>query len=180
MWKSCALVAVCGLGIASCATSRPSPAKEARLEDQARNTIAEMEARQPNLENVVRSAHAFAVFPDIGRAGAFVAGGAYGKGVLFEHGEAVGYVELKQGSIGPQLGGDTFAELIVLPDASSVDKLKTGRYEIGADVSAVVLQTGAHGTAEISSTNLVFVMPRGGLMADLSITGQKIDYLPGT
>lgn len=180
MRNSCALAAVCGLAIAGCATSRPSPAKEARLEDQARNTISEMQARQPGLENVLRSAHAYAVFPDIGRAGAVVAGGAFGKGILFEHGQAAGYVELKQGSIGPQLGGDTFAELIVLPDATSVDKLKTGRYEIGADMSAIVLNTGAHGTAEITSNNLVFVMPRGGLMAELSVTGQRIDYLPGT
>jgi len=177
MWKSCAFAALCGLAIAACATSSPSPAKEAQLEASSRNTVAEMQMKQPGLDRVLQSAYAYAVFPSIGKGG-FIAGGAYGKGTLFQHGVPVGYVELKQGSLGFQIGAETFAEIVTLPDQASIDRMRAGKFQLGGDTGVVVLTTGKQGAAEITSDNMVFIMPHGGVMAGISVTGQTIDYLP--
>jgi lipid-binding SYLF domain-containing protein len=136
-----------------------------------------MKARDPGLGNLLDSAYGYAVFPDIGKGGVIV-GAAYGRGVLYEHGHQVGYLELNQGSIGAQLGGQTFAELIVFRDRFAVERLKAGSFELGANASAVALQSGAAASAAFADGVAVFTLPHGGLMAELSVSGQKLNYQP--
>src|SRR6185295_20379584 len=100
------------LGIAACATAPKTASERRSLEESADATLGSMESRDPALKPLLDSAYAYAVFPDIGKGGAVV-GAAYGRGVLFEQGRPAGYVELNQGSIGAQLGAQSFAELIV-------------------------------------------------------------------
>src|SRR5690348_13677136 len=100
--------AVLALAVAGCAsTNMTSTASQPDLEARAKSTLGEMIARDPGLADVVHDSYAYAVFPDVGKAGALVAGGAYGRGVLFERGQMVGDVKLEQASLGPQLGGET-------------------------------------------------------------------------
>jgi lipid-binding SYLF domain-containing protein len=176
MWKSYVVAALCGLGIAACATTTPSVSTQSSLEAQSSNTIAQMEARQPALRSVLQTSNAYAVFPSIGKA-AFIGGGAYRKCILYEGGRATGFVELKQASFGFQAGGQTFAELIVLPDSGAINKLKSGNFKLGADAAVVILNAGAQG-AGLVGTESVFVMPHGGLMAGISVTGQSVGYAP--
>jgi len=171
-------VAALAFALGACATHTPSPATQRNLESEADATLSEMTNRDPSLNDVLATSNAYAVFPDVGAAGAFVAGGAFGKGILFEGGRPVGYVEVKQGSIGLELGGQTYSELVVLKEPHDVALLKAGQLAIGANASAVILKTGAAATANAANGNSVFVMPRGGLMAGVSITGQTIDFRP--
>ncbi len=136
-----------------------------------------MEARQPGLHELVASSAGYAVFPNIGAGGAIV-GGAFGKGILFEHGHPTGYVELKQGSVGAQIGGQTYSELLLVRDHYDIDRLKAGEFRMGADASAVVLNSGAAASDRFAEGSTVFVLPRGGLMAGVSIAGQQINYQP--
>ena len=119
----------------------------------------------------------YAVFPEIGKGG-LVVGAAYGRGVLYQHGRKAGFVELNQASIGAQLGAQTFTELIVFRNDYDVARLKAGTYSLGANASAVVLTTGAAATADFVDGVAVFVVPRGGAMAELSLSGQKINFSP--
>jgi len=176
MWKSYALAALCGLAIAACATTNPSPSGQAQIERQAANTIADMEYKQPQIRAILQNAYAYAVFPSIGKGG-FIVGGAYGKGVLYEQGRPTGFVDMKQASLGAQIGGQTFAELVVLPNPAAVQRLKAGQLSLGADISAVVFTIGSQGAAQLTGNETVFVMPHGGLMAGVSVTGQQISYL---
>jgi lipid-binding SYLF domain-containing protein len=166
------LVAVVG-----CASSPKTVAETRSLEQRADATLNEMVARDPGLRDLIASSAGYAVFPDIAKGGAIV-GGAYGEGVLYEHGKPTGIVSLKQASIGAQLGGQTFAELLVLRDPLDVQRLKQGKYDVGANASAVALKAGAAAQATSKEGAVVFLMPRGGLMVDLSVSGQKIDYEP--
>jgi lipid-binding SYLF domain-containing protein len=165
-------------GTVGCAPHPPSTAQAQSLDSRATGTLADMEQKDPGLDAVLADSAGYAVFPDIGAAGVFVAGGAAGKGVLYEHGRPVGYVELRQGSIGPQLGGQTFAELIVLRDHYDVERLKANTFDLGAQASAVALTSGAAASAQFQNGAAVFVVPRGGLMAGVSISGQQITFLP--
>jgi lipid-binding SYLF domain-containing protein len=161
----------------ACATSPQTRAEERTLENRASATLDTMTARDPRLEELLGRAVGYAVFPEIGKGGAVV-GGAFGRGVVYENGQPVGYARLSQASVGAQLGGQTFAELIVFNDRNALERLKTDNFDVGGGVSAVALTSGAARAAQFEGGAAVFVMPRGGLMVDVSVSGQKIDYDP--
>lgn len=163
--------------VASCATAPKTRSDRAALEQQARATLQTMRAREPMIDSVLDDAAGYAVFPSIGKAGV-VAGAAYGRGILFEKGRPTGFVELNQGSLGATLGAQTFSELIVLQNRDAVARMKAGRFTVGGDVSGIVLTTGAAANVNFTSGIAVFVLPRGGLMADVSVNGQQINFEP--
>ncbi len=119
----------------------------------------------------------YAVFPRIGK-GAIGIGGAYGKGVLYEGGRIVGYCDLTQATIGIQLGGQTYAEIIVFETPNAVRVFKNNRFQLGAQASAVALMSGVGANAKYTNGVAVFTMAESGLMYEASIGGQKFDYQP--
>ena len=166
------------VALAACATAPSTTEARDNLKSRALATVQEMTARDPGLQDLLDHSAGYAVFPDIGKAGVVV-GGAYGRGVLFEHGGSSGYVSLTEGSIGAQLGGQTISELIVFHDRFEVDHLKAGSFQLGADASAVAITTGAAAAARFTDGVAVFALPRGGLMAEISVSGQKLNYQGG-
>jgi lipid-binding SYLF domain-containing protein len=170
-------ITMLSIGLGACATAPKTESGRQSLEANAETMLESMKARDPGLPALLSSARAYVVFPDIGK-GALAVGAAHGRGVLFERGQPSGYVVLNQASLGAQLGGQTFAELIVFRDQFAVDQLKAGQFELGASVSAVALTTGAAGAASFADGVAVFTVPLGGLMAELSVTGQKLGYQP--
>ncbi len=179
MWITTRLsaITILTIGMGACATAPKTESGRQSLEASAKTTLQSMEARDPGLSPLLASAYGYVVFPEIGKGG-FVVGAAYGRGVLFEHAHPTGYIELNQASIGAQLGGQTFAELIVFRDRFAVDRLKAGQFELGANASAVALTAGAAGAASFTDGFAVFTVPQGGLMAELSVSGQKLNYQP--
>jgi lipid-binding SYLF domain-containing protein len=165
------------LGFVACATAPKSAADRGDLEARAVRTLDSMRARDPGLGPLLDTSAGYAVFPEIGKGG-FVAGAAYGRGVLYENGRPTGYVELNQGSLGLQIGAQTFSEIVVFKDRFNVQKLKTGDFSIGGNVSGVALTAGAAGSAQFTDGVAVFVVPRGGMMAELSVSGQQLNFAP--
>lgn len=161
--------------LAGCATAPSTKAEKQSLQQQADATLSSMIAQDPELRDVTRNALAYAVFPSVGKGGVLV-GGAYGKGILYEGGMPTGFVSLEQASIGAQLGGESFSELLVLRSPADVSALKSGKYSVGAGASAVVLSSGAAAHTTFDPNASVFVMQRGGLMVDVSVSGQQIKY----
>lgn len=165
------------LALSACATAPKSTASKQSLEDNSMATLNTMIRKDPGLENRLRQSAGYAVFPSIGKGG-FIAGAAYGRGILYQNGRSVGYVELNQGSLGAQIGAQTFAEVIVFLDQSKVEQLKAGKFSLDANASAVILTTGAAASAPFQNGVGVFVMPKGGAMAELSVSGQQINFQP--
>jgi lipid-binding SYLF domain-containing protein len=133
-----------------------------------------MTSQDPSLRPLLDQAVGYVVFPEIKQGGAIV-GGAGGKGVVYEHGVPTGYAELSQASIGAQIGGQTFAELVIVRDAAMLQQLKQGKFEVGGQASATMLRAGAASATEFNEKGLaVVVMPHGGAMLNLSLTGQRI------
>ncbi|HMG24535.1 MAG TPA: lipid-binding SYLF domain-containing protein [Kofleriaceae bacterium] len=161
---------------AGCATAPATRAEKQSLQQSADATLAEMYARNPAVQEVTRHATAYAVFPSIAKGGALV-GGAYGKGILYENGVATGYVSLQQASIGAELGGQSFAELLILRNPEEITAVKSGDFTAGASAGVVVLgqSTGAAASFD-DNTASVFVLPHGGLMVDVSVNGQQVKY----
>jgi len=94
------------------ASAEPRNQEVATMQSRAGTTVAEMRQRDPSITPVLDNAYAYAVFPEVGKAG-FIAGGSYGKGEVFEGGKKIGYADITQATFGLQAGAQTFDELLV-------------------------------------------------------------------
>lgn len=118
------------------------------------------------------NAYGFAIFPKVGK-GAFVVGGAGGRGVVYEQGNPIGEAKLTQVTIGAQAGGQSYREVIFFEDAAAFKNFKKGKMKLSAQVSAVAAAAGASADAPYQEGVIVFTMPIGGLMYEASVGGQK-------
>lgn len=159
----------------ACSTAPKTTSERASLMRQADSTLEVMRAESTAFGDLLDRSHGYAVFPSIGKGGAFV-GGAYGRGIVYEQGQPVGYVELNQASLGLQLGGQTFSEVILFETPAALEQLKGGSWSLGAGASAIVLTTGAGGRLDFRGGVAVVVKPKGGLMFDVSVSGQKLNF----
>nr|WP_319396341.1 lipid-binding SYLF domain-containing protein [uncultured Desulfobacter sp.] len=155
------------------------------------NVFKRAEAAQPFFENC----YGYAVFPNVGK-GAFFVGGAYGQGRVYQAGLITGTASIVKISLGFQMGGQVFSEIIFFQDKRAYDEFTAGSFEFDASISAVVVTAGVQakagsdgGTAGASAgpaTGVqaetgyfkgmaVFIHAKGGLMYEASIGGQKFD-----
>src|SRR5262245_21592014 len=109
-----ALVALAGASLPMGCSSRPSTVEEQNvLDSETKAALERFKAGDSSLAAELDKSVGYVVFPDLGKAGVII-GGAYGSGEVFEKGgKKVGYAKLSQGTIGLQLGAQSFAELIV-------------------------------------------------------------------
>ncbi len=152
----------------------------ARAEDpvkEARETIEVFRKADPGLSRFFREAAGYAVFPSVAK-GAFGVGGAGGSGVLFEKGEAVGTTSLAQVTVGFQLGGQVYSEVIFLETPAALTDFKKGSFALAAQASAVAAASGASANAKYALGVAVFTVAKGGLMYEASVGGQKFEYQP--
>ena len=139
--------------------------------------------------------YGYAVFPTIGKGG-IVIGGAHGSGQVYVKGKHVGDTSMTQLSIGPQLGGQAYSQIIFFQDKRAFDEFASGNFEFGANASAVAITAaasaeagtggagvGASGTPSHARTashyhggTAVFTIAKGGLMAGATLAGQKFSY----
>lgn len=178
------LLAVLMIGLtfaAGCNTVPETEAERQALEARARTTVERFKETDPAMsEHFFQTAAGWAVFPSIGKGGAGL-GGAYGRGVLFENGqtpEIVGYCDVSQGSIGFQLGGQAFSEIIFFENERALNSFKTGSFEFSAQASAVAAKADASASADYDEGVAVFTLAGRGLMYEASIGGQDFDYVP--
>lgn len=151
-------------------------------------------------ENAVRSffdkSYGYAVFPTIGKAG-YVIGGAHGKGRVYRGGSHVGDSTMNQVTIGWQLGGQAYSQIIFFENKRAFDEFTSGNFEFAAQATAVAITAGATvqggttgASANASGTQnhvkqapakyfdgmAVFTITKGGLMYEASIGGQKFSF----
>jgi len=161
-----------------CTTAPQSASGRSDLEAKAKATVAQFKESDPSLsETFFKNAKGYAVFPTVGK-GAVGVGGAYGKGVLFEDDTIVGYCDLTQGSIGFQLGGQAYSEIVFFENEQVLKSFKAGTVEFAAQASAVAAAAGAGANAKYENGVAVFTLSEKGLMYEASIGGQGFDYVP--
>ena len=147
------------------------------LHGAARAAIERVSGRDPSFRERLAEAHAYAVFPSVGKATA-VLGVAFGKGEVFRAGKLIGYAALGQLTLGVQLGGQTFDQIILFRDRAALDRFKGGRFAFAANASAVLVKAGAAATADYERGVAVFVYPEGGMTLEAALGAQKIFFRP--
>ena len=141
------------------------------------------------------NAYGYAVFPTIGKGGVGV-GGAYGKGRVYEKGKYVGDASMTQVTVGLQLGGQAYSEIIFFEDERAFREFTGGNFEFSADAGAVAITAAANASASTTGSSAgasggkkdaktvgkyykgmaTFTIAKGGLMYEASIGGQKFSY----
>jgi len=123
------------------------------------------------------NSYGYAVFPSVGK-GAFGIGGAHGSGWVYEQGRLVGRTKLTQVTIGLQLGGQAYREVVFFKDETALEDFKRGNFELSAQASAVAVTAGASGDISYSGGVAIITIAKGGLMYEASVGGQKFSYDP--
>jgi lipid-binding SYLF domain-containing protein len=150
---------------------------DANEEKNANEALADFRKADPSMKAFFEKAQGYAVFPSVGK-GAIGVGGAHGSGLVYEGGKPVGRTKLTQITIGLQLGGQSYREIIFFEDRATLDRFKGGNFEFSAQASAVAVKSGASADADFQGGVAVFTMAKGGLMFEASIGGQKFSFEP--
>lgn len=152
--------------------------KQPKSRDQeARATLERLEAKDPGLKRLLKKAYGFAVFPTVGRA-SLVVGGSYGKGVVYDQDEMIGYATIGQTTAGIQLGGKTLTEVLVFENEQALERFKQGKVRFAANASAVLLKAGAAATKGPEKGIKAMAYSKGGMALEASIGGQKFSFKP--
>lgn len=159
------------IGLSGCATT-PS---DDTLIQESHSTIARFIERDGGIRRWVDNAYGYAVFPDIGKGGLGV-GGAYGHGIVFEQGEPVGRATVTQGTVGAQIGAQSYRQIIFFRDQRALQTFQMENFEFSAQATAVAATTGAAATTSYERGVAVFILSRGGLMAEATVGGQRFRY----
>jgi lipid-binding SYLF domain-containing protein len=163
--------------LAGCTTGPTTSNDQAHLDANAATSVRSMCIQDPGLRPFLDKAYAYVIFPDVGKA-AFIAGGAYGWGQVYERGRVVGYADISQATIGLQGGAQGYAELIAFENPTALHGFEAGQLTFSANASAVALKAGAAASAKYDSGVAVFVSPHGGLMLEAAIGGQTFSFRP--
>jgi len=142
--------------------------------------------------------YGYAIFPTVGKGGFIIAGG-FGKGRVFVAGDPVGDSTLTQASIGFQIGGQAYTQIIFFEDERAFREFSAGGFEFGGQVNATVIKASAQATASTAGSTAgasggindveivspgfhkgmaVFIVATGGLMFEASVGGQRFSYRP--
>jgi len=142
-----------------------------------------------------KSSYGYAVFPTIGKGG-LVVGAAHGSGRVYKHGKYIGDTSMTQVSVGFQLGGQAYSEIVFFEDQRALEEFTSGSFSFSGDVSAVAITAGASASAGTGGSTAgasggkkdattagqyqkgvaVFTIAKGGLMYQAAVAGQKFSY----
>src|SRR5215831_19254651 len=126
------------LAISSLIAMLPAFVVQAADEDlrtESQQAIADFEKTDSTLQKFLADSAGYAVFPNVGKGGFIV--GARGKGLVYEKTNVIGQATMTQASIGAQVGGQTFAEIILFETPAALSDFKAGKFEMSAEISAV-------------------------------------------
>ena len=163
--------------LSSCATAPTSAEGKTELDRDVNTALAKAKAQDPTLQAFLDKAYGYAIFPDIGK-GAVGVGGAYGRGELFERGEKIGYCDLSQATIGFQLGGQVYTEIIAFESKAVLENFKNGSLRFAGQATAVALKAGAGSNAQYIDGVRVLTVSEEGLMFEAAIGGQTFSFQP--
>lgn len=138
-------------------------------------TIANFKTKDPGLKKFFSKAHGYAIFPTVAKGGIGI-GGAYGEGKVYRQGKYIGETSLSQLTIGFQLGGQAYSEVIFFGTRAALDDFIQGNFEFSAQASAVAVTAGASADADYEAGLAVFTIAKGGLMYEASVGGQKFSF----
>jgi lipid-binding SYLF domain-containing protein len=173
------------VALAAFALGRPAPAtaqdadslKHAADVADANAVIAKFKEKDPGMAEIFDKAAGYAVYPGVTKAGVGV-GGARGGGTVYENGKLIGRSKLTQVSVGLQLGGQVYSEVVFFHNKEALENFKKGNLKLDAQASAVALKERASVDLPYRNGVAIVTMAKGGLMYEATVGGQKFSFDP--
>ena len=156
-------------------SSGPSEKDLKRLKEEVPTTIENFKKTDSTLTDFFKKSVGYAVRPRVGKGG-FIIGGARGTGLVYEQGKLIGHVVMTQATVGAQIGGQSFSELVFFENAEALKDFQKSETTMNAQIGAVAAGEGAGKNAKYNQGVAVFTLPRSGLMAEASVGGQKFRF----
>ena len=166
----CVLAPACG-GSQKDGKSAGAPERVEGIQD----TIALFKKKDATIEQLFASSTGYVVIPSVGE-GAFIVGGAHGAGEAYEGGSYVGRVTVSEVSIGAQVGGQSYSQVVFFETPEAFKRLKENSFAFSAEVSAIGVDQGVAKNAKFKNGVVTFVIPLQGLLASAAVGGQKLDF----
>lgn len=135
--------------------------------------MADFKKADPTLQNTLKSAAGFAVFPGVPRGGV-----EHSSGCVFQNGRIIGQATMTPATISAQRAGERYAELIVFQNQTALNNFKSSNWEIRAGVSPMAASQGASQRAKSDQGFAVFTLGENGAMAEASVAGQRFWFAP--
>jgi lipid-binding SYLF domain-containing protein len=169
--RSTVILAV--LCLAAPPAARADDAREG--ERKVADVIAKVKEKDPRMPKAFEEAYGYAVFPSVGKGGLGL-GGAHGKGRVYERGKLVGRSSLIQLTIGLQLGGQAYSEVVFFKTKAAFADFKRGKLKLDAQATAIALDARAAADLAYRDGVAIVTIAKGGLMYEASIGGQKFSF----
>ena len=119
------LMCVAAAGLSACDTAPKNQADKTALTAQGSGALTAFENSDSTLNTLIGKSVGYAIFPSVGKAG-FGVGGAYGRGTVYERNMMIGWADISQGTVGLQVGAQSYDELIISsPRTSSTSSSPT-------------------------------------------------------
>ena len=162
--------------VIGCQTAPRTEAGKEDLEQDAQAALSKMKANDPSIDGMIDKGHGYVIFPNAGK-GALIVGGGYGRGIVYDDtGAQIGFADITQASVGAQIGGQAFSELIVFENEAALERFKNNQLTFRAGASAVIVKQGVATEAKFEDGVAVYVMPKAGAMAAAAVGGQKFTF----
>jgi lipid-binding SYLF domain-containing protein len=170
------LFSIAAMAAVGCEATGPNaPAPKTELQNRGQTSLDQFLSHDSGLQKNIDNSAGYVIFPEVGK-GAIGVGGASGLGTVYKHGQMVGTVKLQQVSVGPQIGGETYGELIIFENDAALNRLMNNSFEFGASAEATVVKAGAAAAARFDNGVEAYILPKGGLMAGADIHGQRFHF----
>ncbi|MFO1070626.1 MAG: lipid-binding SYLF domain-containing protein [Geminicoccaceae bacterium] len=171
------LALLAGTALSACSTTE---SERADLEARAQAAREDLYRSVPAARDLAANSAGVLVFPSVVQGG-LIFGAQYGQGVLFEGGKATGFYNIAGGSWGLQIGAQSFSQIYMFTTPEALQTFKSTKgFEVGAGLDFALASMGTSGSISTSTLQkpvVVWVFGQQGLMAGVTVAGQKITEL---
>jgi lipid-binding SYLF domain-containing protein len=155
-------------------------ARRKEIDAAADSALSRLYREAPGSQELVGSARGTLVFPTVVSAG-FIVGGSRGNGVLRKGGRSTRFYTMTEASVGLLAGAQSQAVFILFMTEEALRRFEASNgWTVGADGSIAFIGAGADArvTTQTARQDIVgFVLTNGGLMASISLNGNRITPL---
>jgi lipid-binding SYLF domain-containing protein len=173
VWKAFALLLITGLLLPRFVIAQTE--SQERIMKDSKEAKASFLKSDPSMESLFKTAAGYVIFPNVGK-GAMGVGGAAGRGTVYHNGMAIGTAHMDQLTIGAQVGGQTYREIIFFENKDALNRFRHNKVEFNGQVSAIAVKSGASANANYRNSVVVFSQEKTGLMLEAALGGQKLNY----
>lgn len=152
---------------------QPTPLEQ-ELIDGSDRALGVLKAKDAALAELIDGAYAVAVL-SVGRGG-FILGGGGGSGAVYRNSRPIGTAKVSSFTVGLQLGGQSFTQVILMQDRATFERMRDGDKEATVQATAVAATAGAAASVTYTNGIAILIDEAKGLMAEAAVGGQSFTY----